>query len=144
MALKLLSQLCLTFHWPKQITWVNLMLISEEVCASPMKGLQVTWKCVGYIILLQEMWWIIKNNNAIFQLLNGMHLTRKEFNRLCCSNPSNKTNLIIYVVSLQISSPHFQFKNHETSSEIWTIATQCICVLGGKMEQRCFLNRTHH
>lgn len=41
--------------WPKQITLVNLMLISEEVCASPMKGLQVTWKCVGYIIFLQEM-----------------------------------------------------------------------------------------
>lgn len=32
---------------------------------------------------------------------------------------------MIYLISFQILSLHFQFKNHETSSEIQTIATQC-------------------
>lgn len=42
------------------------------------KGLKVTWKCAEHTILLQEVWQIMKNNNAIFQLLNGMHLMKKE------------------------------------------------------------------
>ena len=37
---------------------------------------------------------------------------------------------MVYLISFQILSLHFQFKNHETSSEIQTIATQCYWGVG--------------
>lgn len=37
---------------------------------------------------------------------------------------------MVYLISFQILSLHFQLKNHETFSEIQTIATQCYWGVG--------------
>ena len=61
---------------------------------------------------------------------------------------------MVYLISFQILSLHFQFKNHETSSEIQTIATQWywgvglfVCFVyffGGNVGEKSLLNRINH